>query len=189
MSPIHAQISQGQVIVLLVKAGHEVFGVVLLVLDGACTLPDHDILLLEVSASPQLDLLASTEDVHDALDVTSVVDLRVEVSLGVLLLLLDAVLLGFSERRHERRDVLRFEISIRLQLLLLVGTNQATSKKLSSILSSCGLCHLSNASFQETVSCFFLLRHRIVFSTNDVTFICGSLGNDLACCSFSFFSI
>jgi hypothetical protein len=122
ISPIHAQISQCKVVVLLVKAVHEVFRVVLPVLDGACTLPDHNIFLLEVSPSPQLDLLARTEDIHDPLNVTSVVNFWVDVSLGVLLLLLDALLLGFSLRRHERRDVLRFEISIRL-LLLLVGAN------------------------------------------------------------------
>ena len=96
ISPIHAQISQGQVVVLLVKAVHEVFRVVLPILDGACTLPDHYIFLLEVSPSPQLDLLARTEDVHDALNVTSIVDFWVDVSLGVLLLLLGALLLGFS---------------------------------------------------------------------------------------------
>jgi hypothetical protein len=69
---------------------------VLPVLDGACTLSDHDIFLLEVSPSPQLDLLACTEDIHDALNITSIVDFWVDVSLGVLLLLLDALLLGFS---------------------------------------------------------------------------------------------
>jgi hypothetical protein len=96
MSPIHAQISQCQVIVLLIKAGHEVFRVVIPVLDGACTLPDHEIFLLEVSPSPQLDLLACTEDIHNTLNITSVDDIWGDVSLGVLFLLLDALLLGFS---------------------------------------------------------------------------------------------
>ena len=82
------------------------------VLDGACTLPDHYILFLKVSPCPQLDLLARTEDVHNSLRVTSVVNVWVDISLGVLFLLLDALLLGFFQRRHERRDVLRFEISI-----------------------------------------------------------------------------
>ena len=93
---IHAQISQGHVVVLLVKAGHEVVRVVLPVLDGACTLPDHDIFLLEVSPRPQLDLLARTEDVKHPLNITSVVNFWEDVSLGVLFLLFDALLLGFS---------------------------------------------------------------------------------------------
>ena len=65
------------------------------VLDGACTLPDHEILFLEVSSCSQLDLLACTEDVHNALSVTSIVNFWVDVSLGVLFLVLYALLLGF----------------------------------------------------------------------------------------------
>jgi hypothetical protein len=68
---------------------------VLPVLNGPCTLPDHDILFLEVSPCPQLYLLARTEDVHDTLSVTSVVNVWVDVSLGVFFLLLYALLLGF----------------------------------------------------------------------------------------------
>ena len=172
VGPIHAQISQGHVVVvLLIKACHEIVGVVLSILDGACTLPDHNVFLLEVSSRPQLDLLAGTEDVHNALYISSVVNFWVDVSLGVLFLLLDALLLRFSHRWHERRDILLFEISIRLMLLLLllIGANQAASKKLGSILSGCRLSHLSNTSFQKTVSCFIILRHTIVLSASNIT--------------------